>query len=355
MTSTFAADVPPTPRAGRLASAALLLSASFVLSRILGLLRNSVIAAVFGNHGPIESYFAAFRIPDTIFTLVSGGALASAFIPVFAGLVHSHEEDEAWQVTSSVFNAVCVALAGLALVAFIFAPIIIGLVFGGFSGPRQSMTVDLTRIMLLQPIFLGAAAVISGVLQTYHRFVLTAVAPLIYNVVVIVGALMGHHYGLTGLAWSVVIGALAQVLIQLPGVWPDARWTYRFSLNFDSPHVREVMRLFGPRVVGLAAFQAMLFITYALASYLPGGMIPAINYSWVLIAFPVGALGTAAAQAVFPTLSRLSASEDLATVRYTVNRSLRLILFLALPSAAGLIVLRRPVVNLLYHRGDFTP
>lgn len=350
-----AATRAPLPRLGRLANAALLLSVSFVLSRVLGVLRNVAIADIFGNSRAVEAYFAAFRIPDTMFMLVSGGALASAFVPMFAGLLEAGKEDEAWDVASTVLNSVLVAMALFAVVAFILAPQIMDVLVGGYKPGERSLTIHLTRIMLLQPIFLGVSAIISSVLQTYNRFLLTAVAPLVYNLAVILGALLlGASHGVEALAWAVVAGALAQLVLQLPGLGNAAPAFYRCSINWASPGAREVMRLFTPRVVGLAAFQAMLLITLFLAAGLPQGNVAAINYAWPLIMFPVGALGTAAATATFPTLSRLVASEEVDTMRGTINRSLRLILFLSIPAAVGLIVLRRPIVNAVYNHGQWT-
>lgn len=337
---------------GRLAGAALLLSVSFILSRVLGLLRTSVIAAIFGNSTAVQAYVAAFRIPDAMFMLVSGGALASAFVPMFAGLLEQGEEEEAWKTASTVLNTVTLALAALAAVAWVFAPQIMDLLVQGYSPGERSLTVDLTRIMLLQPIFLGAAAIITSILQTYNRFVLTALAPLLYNLCVIGGALIfGPSRGVGALAWAVVAGALAQVLVQVPGLWGEATRRYRLTVDWSSRNAREVLRLFGPRIIGLAAFQAMLFITLYLAAGLPRGMVGAINYAWILMYSPVGALGTAAATAIFPTLSRMSEVDNLPAVRRTVNRSLRLILFLSLPASMGLLVLRRPIVNLLLNHG----
>ena len=336
---------------GHLASAALLLSVSFVLSRVLGLFRNVVIADIFGNSRAVEAYFAAFRIPDTMFMLVSGGALASAFVPMFAGLLEQGEEEVAWKVASTVLNTVTLALAGMAVIAFVFAPEIMGVLVQR----ERALSADLTRIMLLQPIFLGVAAIVTSILQSYHRFVLTALSPLLYNLAVIGGALFfGRSYGVQALAWAVVIGAVAQLIVQLPGLWREGSRLFRLAVDWTLPQAREVLRLFGPRVVGLAAFQAMLLITLFLAAGLPPGNWAAINYSWPLMMFPVNALGTAAATATFPTLSRLSAVDDLAPVRRTVARSLRLVLFLAIPASVGLIVLRRPVVNLLFGHGQWT-
>jgi putative peptidoglycan lipid II flippase len=150
------------------------------------------------------------------------------------------------------------------------------------------------------------------------------------------------------LAWSVVIGAAGQFLIQLPGLSSQIGRLYHRAIQWDLPAAREVLQLFVPRVVGVAAFQAMLLITLYLASRLPQGMVAAINYSWLLISFPLGAIGTAAATAIFPAVSRLTSASDAAAIRRTVNRGLRFVVFLTLPSAAGLVVLRRPIVNLLY-------
>ncbi|MBV9279657.1 MAG: murein biosynthesis integral membrane protein MurJ [Chloroflexi bacterium] len=352
--SRAAASASRASQIGRLASAAMLLSASFVLSRILGLLRNVVIADIFGNSRAVEAYFAAFRIPDTIFLLVSGGALASAFIPTFAGLLADDETSEAWRVASTVLTTLALSLAGLAVVAWVLAPPVMSVLVPGFTPGQRGLTVDLTRIMLLQPIFLGLSALVTAILQSYGRFALTAVAPLVYNLCVIAGGLLGATLGVRALAWSVVVGAVAQLVIQVPGLRYELRRYLRLQVDWRSPRAREVLRLFGPRVVGLAAFQAMLLITLVLASILPPGNVAAINYAWPLIMFPIGALGTAAATVIFPTLSRLSAAEDFSAVRRTVNRSLRLVLFLALPASVGLVVLRRPVINLLFHHGNWT-
>lgn len=340
------------PRASRLAGPAMLLGASFALSRVLGLLRNVAIAYVFGNSPAVQAYVAAFRIPDIMFMLISGGALASAFVPNFAGLLEQGEEEEAWEVASTVLNSVFVLLAMLAVIAFVFAPQLMDVQVHGYSPSQRAVTVNLTRIMLIQPIWLGVAAVMSAILQSTNRFLPTAIAPLLYNVAIIAGAVFGLAYGISALAWAVVAGAVAQVLLQLPSLWPDAERRYRLTIDWASSNGHEILRLLGPRVIGLAAFQAMLSITIFLASGLPSGMVGAIYFAWSLIMFPVGALGTAAATAIFPTLSRYSVRDDLDAVRSTVNRTLRLIIFLALPAAVGLIMLRDPIVRLLYAHGS---
>lgn len=349
-----AAHVSQQRRVRRLAGAALLLSVSFALSRVLGLVRTQVIAYTFGDTRPVEAYFAAFRIPDTIFTLVSGAALASAFVPAFAGLIQQEREDEAWTLAATILNTVFVVFAAVAAIAWVFSPLLMPAIVPHFTPSEKNLTVELTRIMLLQPIFLGVAAILTSVLQTYHRFTWTAIAPLVYNGAVIAAALIfGPAHGISVLAWGVVAGAVLYFVVQLPGA--RGVWEWRRVMDWGQPAARDVLRLLAPRVVGLAAFQAMLLITLYLASSLPKGNVGAINYAWPLIQFPIGALGTAAATAIFPTLARLSTADDLAAVRRTLNRSLSLVLYLAVPSAVGLIVLRRPIINLLYYHGAWQP
>lgn len=342
-----------TARSGRLAGAALVLSGSFVVSRLLGLLRNVLIADVFGNTRAVEAYFAAFRIPDTLYMLISGGALTSAFLPVFAGLLERRDEGGAWRTANTVLSTVFVVLACLALIGEVVAPWIMQGLVQGFTPSERDLTVGLTRIMLLQPIFLGVQAVVTAILQSYNRFLLTAVAPLVYTTASIVGVLLGSTYGVVALAWSVPVGAVLYLLVQVPGLRPELGFL-RFELDWEFPAVREILRLLGPRLIGLAAFQIMLLITLFLAAGLPQGDVAAINYSWLLIAFPQAALGTAAATAIFPTLSRLGEARNAPEVRRTVYRALSLVLFLAIPSAIGLLVLRRPIVNLLYAHGAWT-
>lgn len=353
MSASPAAQVTDSVGTRRLAGAAVLLGAAFVASRLLGVVRNSAIATIFGNSSAIDAYFAAFRIPDTVFTLVSGAALTAAFIPTFAGLLEVDREDEAWEVASTVLNTLFLTLAGVAAVMFVFAPQLMDILVHGFSPPKRALAVDLSRVMLLQPIFLGLGAIVSAILQTYNRFAPTAIAPLVYNLAVIFAAvLFGHTHGVSVLAWAVVAGAIGYLLVQIPAIRPVAHFS--IGMNWHAPAAREILRLLGPRLIGVAAFQAMILITLFLAASLPPGSVGAFNYAWPLIAFPVGALGTAAATAIFPTLSRLSATEHADAVRSTVNGSLRLILFLALPSAAGLMVLRVPVINVLYFHGRWT-
>jgi putative peptidoglycan lipid II flippase len=335
-------------------SAAVLVSGSLLASRLLGLLRVTVFAGLFGTSPDMTAYNAAFRIPDFLFTIVAGGALSSAFVPVFAGLLERRREGDAWHVANTILNSLFLALVLLSVLAFIMAPQITRLLYPHFPTPVVSRTVDLTRIMLVQPVLLGMGGLFAAMQNSYRRFVLPAVAPVIYNAAIVVGAvLFGPHFGVDAAAWAVVVGAVLMFEIQIWGVAGESR-LYRPSLSWRLPESLEVVRLMGPRLLGLSAFQLMLFVTFFLASaWVPG--ISVITYAWTLVMFPVGAIGSSLGVAVFPTLSRQSAAAEIHELARTVSSSLRGVFFLALPAMAGLILLRRPIVELLFAHGAFGP
>ena len=334
-----------------MAAAAALVAASLVASRVLGLIRLTVFAAIWGGTPALNDYNAAFRIPDTLFTIVAGGALSSAFVPVFAGLLGRRQEGDAWRAANTVLNSLFVALVVCAGVAFIFAPQITRLLYPG-PHVNTAQTAQLTRIMLVQPILLGLGGLFAAMQNSYDRFVLPAVAPVVYNVVIILGAVVfGPHYGIQAAAWAVVVGAVIMFEIQIWGVAAESRF-YRVSINWRLPEAREVLKLMGPRLLGLSAFQLMLVVTFWLASFISNGATE-ITYAWALVMFPIGAVGTAVGTAVFPTLSRQSAVAQTQLLEQTVRSSIRAIVFLALPSTAGLILLRVPVITLLFAHGSW--
>ena len=336
-------------------AAAALIAGSLILSRIIGLLRLVVFAWLFNTSSDLSAYNAAFRIPDTLFTIVAGGALSSAFIPVFAGLLEHRNEEEAWHVANTVLNTLFITLVGCSVLAFIFAPQLTEILVPGkgFAALRPE-TADLTRIMLVQPVLLGLGGLFAAMQNSYRRFVLPSLAPVLYNVTIVLGTLMfGRHFGVYAAAWSVVVGALIMFEIQIWGVAPEA-WRYRLSIDWHLAGAREVLRLLGPRLIGLSSFQFMLIVTTVVASSLTAAGFNSIYYAWSLIMFPVGAVGSSVGTAVFPTLSRQSAVDQIGAVQRTVSQSLRAVLFLTLPATVGLILLRRPVVELLFAHGTWT-
>jgi putative peptidoglycan lipid II flippase len=341
--------------APRLARAAALVMAAFVLSRVLGLVREMVIAQQFGASRALDAYRAAFSLPDLIFTLVIGGALGSAFIPTFTAYLARRDEDEAWRVASSVFNLALLGLTASAGVVFLLAPWLVPLIVPGFRDDPESLalTTDLVRIMLLSPILGGLSGIVMGVLNSYQRFLLPALAPVMYNLGIIGGALwLAPTMGVRGLAVGVAAGAALHLLIQLPGL-AAVKPAYRPILGLHNPGVREVGRLMLPRVLGLAAMQLNYVVNTILASLLRAGSLAALTFAWQLTTLPWGVIAMAISTVSFPALAAAAAREEMDSLKATLSTALRTILYLTIPAGVGLFVLREPLVALLFQRGQF--
>ena len=342
----------------QIARAAGLVSVLFAVSRLLGLLREIVIGAQFGTGATLDAYLAAFRLPDMIFYLVAGGALASAFIPTFtAALARSQDARHraAWKLASNVANLILVVTIVLAIAAAILAkPLVERIIAPGFSPATVDLTVSLMRIMLIGPVIFGLSGLVMGILNSFQHFLSPALAPVIYNLAIIAAALfLAPTMGVRGLTIGVVAGSLGHLLVQVPALL-QRKPRYFANFGLDNPDVREVLRLMGPRVLGLAAVQLNFLITANLASRLTEGSISAINYAWLMMLLPQGIIAQGIATAVFPTLSTLAAQRQIDTLRRTLNAALRAILWLTLPAAAGLLILRVPLIQVLLERGQFT-
>ncbi len=340
-----------------LARAASIVMIAFVLSRALGLLREMVIGRQFGTSPELDAYLAAFRIPDFLFYLIAGGALGSAFIPVFTTHLAEKKEDEAWRLASAIMNLVALAVTVAALVAAILAPILVRYIIApGFQPAQHALTVELVRVMMISTVLFAISGLLMAILNSYQHFTLPAFAPVVYNLAIIFGALvlaplpgMGIH----GLVVGLVIGAILHLGIQVPALarHGGAYWPI---LGLDLPGVREVAQLMGPRVLGLAAIQINFIVNTALASTLQEGSVAALNYAWLLMLLPQGIFAQAVATVAFPTFSEQAARGETAELRHTLSSLLRLILFLTIPASVGLYLLRAPLIQLLLQRGNFT-
>lgn len=339
----------------QIARAAGLLVAGFLLSRVLGLVRDAIIAAVFGNGFEFDAYVTAARPPETLFFVIAGGALGSAFIPTFSEYLQKAHREEAWRMASAVINLILLVVAALAGLGALFASPIVGSVLAPeFDPAKHALTVDLMRIMMLSPAVFAVSGLLMGILNSHQRFLLPALAPALYNVGIIIGALfLAPVLGIYGLAWGVVLGALLHLLVQVPGVL-RLGFPYRLVLDIVHPGVREVLRLMGPRVLGLAIVQVNFWVNLALASGMVEGSIGALQRAWVLMLLPQGIIAQSVANAVFPTFSIHAARGETAQLRDTLGQVLRAVLFLAIPASVGLVLLRLPLVQLLYERGAFT-
>jgi putative peptidoglycan lipid II flippase len=339
-----------------LAGAAIIVAAGFLGSRLLGVVRSVAIAGNFGTSPELGAYWVGFRLPDLIFQLLTGATLASAFIPTFVRQFTHRGEEEAWRLASSVLNLVAGATLVLALLGMLLAPVLVPIMAPGLGedvgreAELRSLAVDLTRIMLLSTIFFSISGMFMGILNARRHFLYPAVAPMVYNLSIIVAALVSHNVRV--LAIGVVVGALLHLLVQLPAL-RQVGMRYNPIARWRDPAVREVGRLMLPRVLGLAAWQFNFLITVFFASTISDAAISAANYSWLIVMTPLGIFGMAIATALFPTLADQAAQERSEEMRWAVSNSLRLILFLTLPASLGLMLLGQPLVTFLFQRGEF--
>ena len=258
-------------------AAILLGSASFV-SRLIGVLRDRIFAHQFGAGPTLDAYYAAFRIPDLVYNLLVVGALSAGFIPVFIK-VYEKSKSKSWEVTNSIINILGVGLITLCIILFIFTPQIIPLLVPGFSGEKLDLTITLTRIMFFSPILLGISSVVSGVLQATKSFFVYALTPIMYNLGIIVGALIFFPiFGEIGLAFGVILGALLHLLIQLPTFFKHG-YRYKFVFNIKDIFVREIAKLMIPRTLGLATSQLHILVITYLASTLTEGSLTVFNFA----------------------------------------------------------------------------
>jgi putative peptidoglycan lipid II flippase len=341
--------------AGRvLVTASLILTIAALASRLLGWVRLLVIGSQFGASRELDAYFAAFRIPDAIFQLVVAGALSAALIPVFASYRARGEDREAWVLASSVINLVLIALAGLSLLMAIFAPLLVPIVAPGFDAPTTELTIRMTRIMLLSPVLIGMGAVVTGILNSYQQFTVPAIAPLLYNFAIILAAIfLAPIIGVEGLAVGVAIGSLAHLAVQLPSLARVGQ-RYDLTIGLGHPGVRRVAWLMGPRTLGLAAGQLNFIVSTILASGLPEGSLTAYNYAFQLSQIPVGVIGVSIAVALFPTLSQDAALGRIGDIRHQVANAVRVLIFIAAPLTAIMVVLREPLTSVFYQYGLFS-
>lgn len=338
----------------QMARAATVVMVAFLASRVLGLGREMIIGNQFGTSRELDAYLAAFRIPDLIFQLIAGGALGSAFIPTFTSYLAHGDRREAWHLASAVGNIAVVVLTVCAVLATLLAPQLVShVVAPGFAPEEQVLTVRLMRLMLICPIVFGISGIVMGILNSFQHFLLPALAPAIYNLSIIAGAaVLAPVIGIYGLVVGVVAGSFLHLLVQLPQLVRKG-FTYQATLDISHPGVREIGRLMLPRVFGLAAVQLNFLVSTLLASTLAGGSLAALNYAWMLMFLPQGIFATAIATVAFPTFSELAATGQLEELRRVLSSALRLILYLTIPASLGLIVLGKPLIQLLLQRGQF--
>lgn len=329
---------------------------AFAFGQIAGLLRRILVAGAFGAGAELDAFVAANRVSETLFNLVAGGALGSAFIPTFTGLLAREDKKSAWQLASAVANWVALVLSLLAALAAVFAPQIVrhALAPGFSANPAQfTLTVALLRIQLLSAILFGLSGLVMGILNSRQVFLIPALTPSMYQLGMIFGVLvLVPRMGIYGLAWGVVLGALFHLLLQLPVLFKQ-HGRYRLTLGIGDANVREVIRLMGPRLLGVAVVQLNFWVNTWLASRMATGSVAGISYGFALMLMAQVAIAQSIATAAMPTFAAQYALGKLDDVRHSLAASLRGVLLLSVPATVGLIVLRVPLITLLYQHGEF--
>ena len=342
--------------------AALLLAVSGFLSRVLGLLRDRLLASHFGAGRELDIYFAAFRIPDFIYGILILGGITVAFLPVFSEYFRRKEENqenagwprEALDFVNNVLNLFFVFLIIVCGILVVFAPLVVNFIIPGFSLESKGLTIALTRIMLLSPIFFGLSSIFSGILQYFNRFLVYSLAPILYNIGIIFGILfLVPRFGVYGLAFGVISGAFLHWAIQIPAALASG---YRYKLFLDFQHfgIRKIFKLMVPRTIGVAINQINLVVVTALASVLAAGSIAIFNFSNNIQYFPIGIIGVSFAVSSFPVFSRFIANGQRKEFLEHLSSSARQVIFFIFPISLLFFILRAQIIRLILGAGRFS-
>ncbi len=334
--------------------AAFVIALASLTSRFLGIFRDRILAGKFGAGDELDIYWAAFRLPDLTYSLIVLGALSAGFIPIF---IKQLEKDKikdyhkAYDFANNILNILVITLLGVNFLFFIFTPIIIPLIAPGFSGKKLHLTIQMTRIMLISPILLSISAILGGILQSFKKFFIYSLCPIMYNLGIIIGALyFVDWWGIYGLAIGVVLGAASHMLIQVYPV-KNLGFKYKFLFSLKDENTRRLAKMMLPRTLTLAIAQINFTVLTIIASTLSVGSIAVFNFANNIQSFPLGIFGISFAVAAFPTMSEWINNKE--KFSYVVNETFLKILFFIIPSIFLLIILRAQVVRVILGTGKF--
>lgn len=340
-------------RNSKLARSTLVVMIAFGIAKAISLVQTVVIAQVFGLSQEWDAFVVANSIPELIFTLIAGGALAHAFIPIFSGFLARSDLEGAWRTATHVINTIFLATLTISVIAFIAAPWLVANVAApGFDAAGQAQTVELMRILLLTTLIFSVSGISMGILQSHNHFLLPALAPIMFDVGILIGVIfLIRPFGVNGIALGAVLGAAMHFGIQVPGlVRFRARWWP--EVGFRDPTLWRIIRLMLPRIAGLGVFSVNFIVMNNIASRMGAGSVSALNWGWRLMQIPQTLIGTAMGTVIFPTLAALSELDDREGKRDAMSGALRFIMIASIPSAIGLIFVGQPLIKLL-ERGAF--
>ncbi|MFQ6112230.1 MAG: murein biosynthesis integral membrane protein MurJ, partial [Nitrospinota bacterium] len=336
----------------------ILLTLATLLSRLLGFARDILIAGAFGAGTAADAFFVAFGIPSLLRRLFAEGALSASFIPVFTSYLVAHTKEEARELVGSATSLFALTLAVVCALGVVLAGPLVSVLVPGFAGEagKLELTVLLTRIMFPFLFFIGLSVLMSGVLNSLQHFLSPALSPAFFNmalIAVLLFAVRGGEAPVVALALAVVAGGAIQLLVQLPALG-RMKMLPRPNLLLRRPELKQIVLLMLPAAFGMAITQLNVLVDRLLASYLPPGSVSFLYYANRLVQFPLGTFGIAIAVAAFPTMSEQMAREEREGFERTFSLASRLTLFIVLPAALGLILLREPIIHLLFERGEFS-
>ncbi|ADU65902.1 integral membrane protein MviN [Desulfurispirillum indicum S5] len=332
-------------------------SATF-LSRIVGFVRDMVIAMFFGAGHRADAFFIAFSIPSLLRRLFAEGALSASFVSILSKTVKSDGDEQGNELFQKVLSLLSVVLAGVTLVGVIAAPLLVWVMAPGFGlvEGKHEMTVLLTRIMFPFLFFIGMATTVMAVLNTKGKFFIASFTSFAFNLAIIVAAIIGYYafdQSIYALGIGVTIGGLLQFLMQIPSLY-RLRYRLRFRLDFRDPRIVQIVTLMGPGVIGLAVAQVNTTVDSIIASYLVAGSVSFLYYANRLVQFPLGVFGVAVSTAILPGLSRSVVDRNSGELNGLLRRGIDLINFITLPCIVGLVIAGDDIIRLLFQRGEFT-
>lgn len=337
-----------------------ILSAGFILaiaalsSRVLGLIRDKLIAHKFGASSATDIYYSAFRVPDLVFNIIILSTISAGFIPILTQYLRAGDNNrKAWQLVNNLLNTIILALIIILPIMALTADFWVGFLVPGFNVEARQITINLTRIMFLSPFLFALSNVFGSVLRVFRRFFVWALCPIFYNLGIIIGIIFFVPiWGLYGLAFGVLLGAFAHFAIQIPAII-HIKYKYRFFIDLKNQGLQKILKLMLPRALGISVFQVNFLAITVIASLLAEGSISAFTFANNLQGVPIGIFGVSFAVAAFPMLSRFAARGEKQKFINTFSKSFSQILFFVIPASALMFILRAQIVRLIFGSGQF--
>ena len=331
---------------------------AYVLSNLTGLIRQMLVSNTFGTGKELDAFYAAVTIPDLLFNLLAGGALASAFIPIFTETLHKEDTGRAFGLFSAITSLILLILGAASVITVVFAPGIVNSILYAFDpsldGSTRELSIALLRVIMIAPTVFGISGIVMGVLNTHQKFLVPSLAPVVNWAGWIIGIIFFvPSMGIFGLAWGYVLGAILHLGIQIPSLLRIERFVYSPLKGLGEPSVLKVLALVGPRLLGVGAVQVNFLINTMIAAGLEPGSLSAINIGRMVMTMPLFVIAQAIATAALPTFSAQVAKGQNSAMMTSLVSTLRGVLLLSLPAAVGMILLRQPITILLFQRGQF--